>query len=174
MNRILDFSPSQEEAVVSRILVLVHQAIDDAFPSAENANRKFTKTVFSEEGGEKTAALRPGEQFAHVEDTSPDGRSPDGTAAVPPPPPSRVPPPPPGPSPGPKARTEAEAPESAQSLGFNSHLNPMAGTRGPSKTTRLDTHMERMGVNEGPDWVTRITLALLIAGLILLAYVLFV
>ncbi len=171
MNRILDFSPSQEEAVVSRILVLVHQAIDDAFPSTENANRKFTKTVFSEEGGEQTAAMRPGDQFAHVEDTSPDGRSPEG---VPPPPPNRVPPPPPA---KPRAAElvvpeKGNTAESAKSLGFNSHLNPM--NKDLSRSTRLDSHMDRMRANEGPDWVTRITLALLIAGLILLAYVLFV
>ena len=62
--------------------------------------------------------------------------------------------------------------ESAKSLGFNSHLNPM--NKDLSRSTRLDSHMDRMGGNPSPDWVTRITLALLIAGLILLAYVLFV
>lgn len=163
MNRILEFTPSQEEAVVSRILVLVHQAIDDAFPQAENANRKFTKTVFSEEGGEKTAAHRPGE-FAQVEDTSPDGRSSD--PALPPPPPQKVPPPPP-----PRAKTPQAPAQAAEKAPLVT--SPQAATKGASRTTRLDTHMEKMGVGEGPDWVTRITLALLIAGLLLLAYVMF-
>ncbi len=173
MNRILDFSPSQEEAVVSRILVLVHQSIDDAFPSMVNANRKFTKTVFSEEGGEKTAAMRPADQFGSVEDTSPDGRNSDG-ATLPPPPPSRVPPPPPVKARGtePPAAEKGNTAESAKSLSFNSQLNPM--NKDVSRSTRLDSHMDRMGDGAGPDWVTRITLALLIAGLILLAYVLFV
>ncbi len=175
MNRILDFSPSQEEAVVSRVLVLVHQAIDDAFPSAEKAGRQFTKTVFSEDG-EKTAAHRPGDHFGSNEDTSPDGRPmhADKDPLVPPPPPARVPPAPKTESKSAAAKAEkAAAPESAKSHGFNSALNPMAGTRGQSRSTRLDTHMEGMGSTEGPDWVTRITLALLIAGLMLLAYVLF-
>lgn len=49
MSRILDFTYSPEEAVVSRVLILVHRAVDDYLPFAQEANRQFTKTVFSSE-----------------------------------------------------------------------------------------------------------------------------
>src|SRR5262245_38651707 len=96
MNRILEFSPSQEEAVAARILVLVHQAVDTHFPSAEQATRQFTKTVFSGEG-ERTAGVRgsPDDEdgkasaFGSDEATSPGGRPVEAERPFIPPPPGR-------------------------------------------------------------------------------------
>ncbi|MCX6129347.1 MAG: hypothetical protein NTX25_09835 [Proteobacteria bacterium] len=46
MQRVFDFSPSDHEVVVSRILVQVHQAVDEAFPNAKPASSRFAKTAF--------------------------------------------------------------------------------------------------------------------------------
>ena len=72
-NRFLDFTPSQEEAVVSRVLVLVHQAIDENFPGVEKAGRQFTKTIFSNEGESTALSVIPGQTFSENEATSPIG-----------------------------------------------------------------------------------------------------
>ncbi len=44
--RVFDFVPAEPEVVVSRILVNLHQAIDDAFPHARPASQRFAKTAF--------------------------------------------------------------------------------------------------------------------------------
>lgn len=49
MKHILDFTKSDEETAVSRILALVHQAVDREFPSAEPAPTRFAKTMFGDE-----------------------------------------------------------------------------------------------------------------------------
>lgn len=62
MTRILDLIPTSEETLVSRVLLLVHRAVDENFPRAEKPNRQFSKTVFSEDGIERT-----GQIFVHAE-----------------------------------------------------------------------------------------------------------
>lgn len=47
MHRSLDFTPVDDEVIVSRILMHLHQAIDDAFPDAEPASSRFAKTAFA-------------------------------------------------------------------------------------------------------------------------------
>jgi len=49
MKRVFEFVPSEPEAMVSRILVVTHQAIDEAFPDAKPAPHRFAKTVFGDE-----------------------------------------------------------------------------------------------------------------------------
>ena len=46
MYRVFDFQPAEQEVVVSRVLVLVHQAVDDTFPHAKPASARFAKTAF--------------------------------------------------------------------------------------------------------------------------------
>lgn len=46
MQRVFDFTPADHELVVSRILVQLHQAIDEAFPHARPASQRFAKTAF--------------------------------------------------------------------------------------------------------------------------------
>lgn len=46
MQRVFDFSPAEHELVVSRILVQLHQAIDESFPHARPASQRFAKTAF--------------------------------------------------------------------------------------------------------------------------------
>ena len=75
-NRFLDFTPSQEEAVVSRILVLVHQAIDENFPVVEKADRQFTKTIFTNEGETSELSAAPGPTFGEIEATTIPGLAP--------------------------------------------------------------------------------------------------
>lgn len=174
MNRILEFSPSQEEAVVARILVLVHQAVDEHFPSAEQATRQFTKTVFSGEG-ERTAGVRAapdsghdGSQFGSDEATSPDGRPSEGERPyIPPPPPHR--PAAVGQVSAAPVRTDSGTGERGGPLA--SHANPLQiGQSGLSRSTRLDATIDEMRATSGLDWTMRITIAAFIAGLILLAY----
>ncbi|MBC7661749.1 MAG: hypothetical protein H7249_18805 [Chitinophagaceae bacterium] len=47
MHRSLDFTPVDDEVIVSRILMQVHQAIDEAFPNAQPASARFAKTAFT-------------------------------------------------------------------------------------------------------------------------------
>lgn len=49
MKRIFEFIPSDHDIIVTRTLVLVHQAIDNAFPSAKPASQRFAKTAFGDE-----------------------------------------------------------------------------------------------------------------------------
>ena len=46
MHRVFDFSPADPDVIVSRILVQVHQAVDDNFPHARPASQRFAKTAF--------------------------------------------------------------------------------------------------------------------------------
>lgn len=50
MSRLFEYEPTEESALVDRILVRVHRAVDDAFPRAQPAqSRRFAKTVFADE-----------------------------------------------------------------------------------------------------------------------------
>lgn len=49
MKHVFDFITSDEETSVSRILAMVHQAIDRDLPSAQPAPPRFAKTVFGDE-----------------------------------------------------------------------------------------------------------------------------
>ena len=49
MKRILEFSPTDQDVIVSRSLVMVHQTIDSHFPGAKPASQRFAKTAFGEE-----------------------------------------------------------------------------------------------------------------------------
>lgn len=50
MSRILEFQPTDEQTVVARVLVELHQAIDAHFPGANPSARQFTKTVLTNQG----------------------------------------------------------------------------------------------------------------------------
>jgi hypothetical protein len=166
MNRIFEFIPSPEEAVVSRALMLVHQAMDQHLPSASTANRQFTKTVLSVDS-ERTAAhfvgpdagsteQASGGAFGSYEDTSPVGRVPLADDAS---------------HGAPTHGSNASAPASAPKPAVRPAL-AAANQRAPdNKAGPLWAEDTQIGVDHGADWVTRITLVLLLAGLILLAYV---
>ncbi len=47
MHRSLDFTPVDDEVIVTRILVQLHHAIDDTFPNAPAASSRFAKTAFA-------------------------------------------------------------------------------------------------------------------------------
>lgn len=189
MNRILEFTPSQEEAVVSRILVLVHQTVDECFPAVAQ-NRQFTKTVFSD--NESTVIGAPGihgataddagsgarpSVFADNIDTASDAAPDDlelsaieaqAQAKAPP----IVPPQPPRPHPSlvntaptPHLIAGPGAGGAAAAIGVMDRASTTS--KGP---TRLDTALDALSEDAGPDWISRITLVFLIAGLILLAY----
>lgn len=191
MSRILEFTPSQEEAVIARVLVLVHQAVDEHFPAAEGPGRQFTKTVFSDDG-ERTAIGRPEADgsdgrsaFGNEESTSPQGRAAqqgqadDDSAAhrtPPPPPPPRpqspaapaqVATPQPPPRPVPHAPRNAQLPSPAARAARNETPASPA-----SAFSAVDT-AQALRSATGADWTQRLIIALLIAGLVLLAYALF-
>jgi hypothetical protein len=156
MSKILEITASQEEAVVSRVLLLVHQVIDEKFPNLQNSSRQFTKTVFSEEG-ESTAQHfiptdLPSENAApNIPPPPAKGRKDDRAA------PQQIT--------SPKAAQITKKQEAKSSGQFN--------PENLSNSTRLGTEMESLKP-ESPlsDWTTRITVALLIAGLVLLTYAL--
>jgi hypothetical protein len=47
MSRILEFQPTDEQTVVARVLVELHQAIDVNFPGANPSARQFSKTLLT-------------------------------------------------------------------------------------------------------------------------------
>ncbi len=77
MTKILEFTPSQEDAITARVLVMVHRAVDQHFPNTTQPSRQFTKTVFSDD--QETTAIR-----SIAAPADPDN--------VPPPPPAPPPP----------------------------------------------------------------------------------
>ena len=50
MSRILEFQPSDEQTIVARVLVELHQAIDVAFPNVKPSARQFSRTVLTNQG----------------------------------------------------------------------------------------------------------------------------
>jgi hypothetical protein len=159
MSRILEISASPEEAVVSRVLLLVHQVIDDRFPNLQNSNRQFTKTVFSDEG-ENTA-----QQFLPTEALNDE----DHLSIPPPPVDGRGlrKPPVPAPVTKPSSRSTSGTPKTdASTVDLK-----MESSGGLSNSTRLGTDIEALKPDSPlSDWSTRITVALLFAGIILLIY----
>ena len=172
MSRILDFTPSQEEAVVARVLVLVHQAMDEHLPYAGQANRQFTKTIFSG-SDERTSGTIPAapdfddvaaqSAFGSKEATSPDGQP--GTISSDTPQMSR-------PKPEVKKPADYITVSSTAELSNSLPLPSMQPSSIEQEIGSLYSTMRSAKKAQGPDWVTRITLALLIAGLVLLSYVL--
>lgn len=47
MSRILEFQHADEQTVVARVLLELHQAIDLQFPEAKGSSRQFSKTVLA-------------------------------------------------------------------------------------------------------------------------------
>lgn len=47
MHRSLDFTPVDDEVIVSRILMQLHQSIDESFPNAQPASSRFARTAFT-------------------------------------------------------------------------------------------------------------------------------
>jgi hypothetical protein len=195
LNRILEFTPSTEESSIPRILLLVHQAVDENFPAAEDAGRQFSKTIFSDETVEKTAGDNsPEDEILNAVGT-PTGPAKDGATAaspqglsrtiehvIPPYPPgagAKIPPPPKPKEPSrelppkvptveiPSARSEIEPP---QSVALLSSENPKSLEDRNNPAPRPNMTSDERPATE-VDWTTRITLALLLAGVMLLAYV---
>jgi|APSaa5957512535_1039671.scaffolds.fasta_scaffold167985_1 hypothetical protein len=131
MNRLIDFTLSDEESVVSRILVQVHKSVDRHFPSAEAATRQFTKTVFSEDDSESTAMLKVpngDSQFGAEESTE-------------------------------QTDIEALTAGDTQESGLNSFSETNSN--------------EQLSNQKKTDWVSSLVMVLLLAGLIMLAYILY-
>lgn len=182
-NRILEFTPSQEEAVVSRVLVLVHQAVDESFPGVEKAGRQFTKTVFSAEGESTALSPTPGGTFGSDEATSPGSRpgiDANAAHAVPLPPSpmaARQPDPPPQSKP---PEREPPPPSSARPspIGVSASGAAVAARSGQGTYIPADAVEDEDPTFGGgglrADWPMRIMLALFIAGGIVLAYALLV
>ena len=63
MSRILEFQPTDEQTVVARVLVELHQAIDVNFPGANPTARQFSKTVLTHQSeSTRVDNLLPGKQ----------------------------------------------------------------------------------------------------------------
>lgn len=171
-NGFLDFTPSQEEAVVSRILVLVHQAVDENFPNVEQAGRQFTKTIFSHEGESTASSSVPGQGFSDLESTGPGGhpqielQKSDLSTAIPPPPAAQ---PPLNPA---SVRTNTRGAASSTSVGGSQKPRP-AAVAPPKQSTPFSeprTSSSRTITDDTIDWSMRLMMALFIAGVIVLVY----
>ncbi len=170
MSRILDFTFSPEEAVVSRVLILVHRAVDDHLPYAQEAGRQFTKTVFSSDD-DPTGLYK-----VTVSDE----------AQIPPPPPATPPPPLPRisvaqkseidpptsapipPPPPPKARPKASGGRSSSKPQPISRTRPKSTNYAASEAYPVDSIINQ------PDWISRVTAFFLLLGIAVLVYVLMV
>ena len=67
MFSLAEYEKMNNDVVVEKLLVVVHQAISDEFPEAEGPSQQFKKTVFSAESTVMNPAPKP----------SADARSPD-------------------------------------------------------------------------------------------------
>ena len=176
MSRILEHKSSGEEEVVSRILIQIHRAVDEHFPDAMAASRQFSKTVFSE--NESTAIVRaPAPDSGNEEPTEPPTAPEDSpnrdlpeldiaTAAQEEEKAQKAPkhatPPPPQP------RTKTKKPRKVKAEKEVSDLRSRVATQLPDG--ELETGIkDDTSYGEIVFWG-----AMLVAGLILLAYVLFV
>lgn len=63
MSRILEFQPTDEQTVIARVLVELHQAIDVNFPGANPSARQFSKTVLTHQNDstrvDNTPSVKP-------------------------------------------------------------------------------------------------------------------
>ncbi|MBM4250986.1 MAG: hypothetical protein FJ146_03370 [Deltaproteobacteria bacterium] len=173
MSRILDFTYSPEEAVVSRVLILVHRAVDDYLPYAQEASRQFTKTVFSSES-DATGIVR-----VLGLDEIPPPPAPVAVLLPPPPPPPRqarssdseastareIP------TPGPGVQTKAPISGAAKS---SSKPRPVSKSKPKSTTTAMYDGGQLDSVIVRPDWISRTTAVILIIGIMALIYVLMI
>ena len=50
MSRILEFQPTDEQTIVARVLVELHQAIDASFPNTKPSAKQFSRTVLTNQG----------------------------------------------------------------------------------------------------------------------------
>jgi hypothetical protein len=85
MSRILEFQPSEEQVIVSRVLLELHRAIDSNFPEAKGSSRQFTKTVLSSDS-ENTAINLP----SQADQLSSRGAESAGQSIQPSPPPPKM------------------------------------------------------------------------------------
>ena len=172
-NRILDFHSSPEATIVSRILVSVHQAVDESFPAAEQANRHFTKTLYNEDQ-EKTNV----ERFANSEDTAKIMVSKGEPVVIPPPPvvkKSAANPSAPEPVANtPKTQPKIAAPQPAAAPA-NREVTQQPIPSHFSNVSQMPTGTmmpDHLDSGKRIDWGMLLTLTLLMVGVALLAFVL--
>jgi len=161
MNRIFEHTPASEGAIVSRVLVAIHQAIDEHFPGAIKASRQFTKTVFSDTA-EHTAADRvPGVPPPPVPG-SPRNRADQPSASAP------------------TSGFDALAREGRQEPGQFMPASSIS-RHSASEVRTLSTNLPSQFGNDSDvktirsasaDWAMRLTLVALVAGIVFLVYVL--
>lgn len=167
-NRILEFLPSDEEAVVSRVLVVVHQLIDEHFPHVEQAGRQFTKTVFSGES-ERTASIQRPDESADIPNNIDDNLTRVGNQYV-----TQIAL---EKSKDLQAGTVNNLPKEAKEKddSLNEKIKESSATFTDRRfidrsRTESSTRQTASSTTERTDWPMRLMLALLIAGIIVLTY----
>jgi hypothetical protein len=158
LNRIFEFTPTQESVLVSRVLVSVHKAVDENFPGALQTSRQFTKTVFSDNPGESTAIDRvvplpppsnPGEPLSNAEASEASGQKEQVEV-------------PPSPS---KAQSWVTFVEPIKSGIDKKEISQKTGAP-------QESQFNPFAHDEKADWGLRILIAALLSGLILLGWIL--
>jgi hypothetical protein len=71
VSRILELPPTDEQTVVARVLLELHQAIDTNFPNVNASSRQFTKTVLANQGERTAVDNQPMQQVANAKPASP-------------------------------------------------------------------------------------------------------
>jgi len=178
MNRIFELTPTQESVLVSRVLVSLHKAVDEHFPGTLQANRQFTKTVFSDAAGESTAIDRPAAQTSSETD-------PNASAAIDPDqtdpgrkkaedvvegqkPPTSVSPP----QPAPRQEAKASAGRDGKPPSYVTYLDPIQSGLDHQSTGADESQLNPFASDSRPDWGLRLTVVALVLGLAALGYLL--
>jgi hypothetical protein len=77
MSRILEFQPTDEQTIVARVLVELHQAIDVSFPNVKPSAKQFSRTVLTNQGESTRVDNKPQVSDERIitplnEDTAPE------------------------------------------------------------------------------------------------------
>lgn len=169
-NRILEFLPSQEEAVVARVLVLVHQVIDEHFPDVEHAGRQFTKTIFSSDGESTANVQAPGETLATQEKLGTDQDLPINSGSIPVERQPAINTITAATLPSKQAQTESRDPALQTSHPIHTTDRRFVNRSSPASKPEFSRTKKHGLVEDRPDWPMRFMLALMIAGIIVLVY----
>lgn len=146
MSKLMEITPSPESAVVPRVLVHLHRALDECFPESPDGNRQFTKTLVTGPS-EDTAIGIP----AH--------------AAPEPPPTATAPSPPPVAKPPPQAAPQASASPSPSGMESQTPVAPVS-----MPTAELE---RELGGGADSRWKGPLAVVVLLAGAAALIYVFF-
>lgn len=187
MSRLSDLPISSEQEIIDRVLLTVHKAIDDHFPTvSQPKSRQFTKTVFGDQG-EHTAIVRTSvatedsDSISHSISSASALGAPTTAESVPTPPKATSKPapadadelPPPTKS---AVVPRSLAPKKKRSAAINSQPESRldaGASQGPSQITSQLSQFSEYETTQKSDWITRIGIFMLLVGVAAVLYIAF-